>query len=91
MQQTDVQGVHLKSSIKMFERKHLNSAATAQASNACNIETEPVHLGTMEFGRVDKTSVEATQLVPLSKPSNGHKVQKNSQEIMYYCCFRHNV
>lgn len=67
----------------MLKGTHPNSAETAEASKVCNVETDPVHLGTTEFGRVDKMSVEATQLIPLSEPSNGHKVRKNSQENMY--------
>lgn len=59
-QQMDVQGASWKSSIMMLKRTHSNSAETAQASNACNVETDPVYLGTTEFGQVDKTSVEAT-------------------------------
>lgn len=51
-----------------------------------------MQLRTSEFGQVDKMSVEATQLVPLSEPGNGHKVrQNNSQNMMYWRCFRHNA
>lgn len=66
----------------MLRGTHSNSAETAQASRACNFEMGPVHLSTTEFGQVDKTSVEATQLVPLSEPSNGHKVRQKNSQIM---------
>lgn len=70
--------------VKRSSMKHSKSAATTLTSKTCDVQTDPVHLGITELRQVDKTLAEATQLVPLSEPSNGPPVQQNhSQKIMY--------
>lgn len=75
-QQTDVQDASLERNKEMFIGTN-TTGGTAQASKA-------VHLGTRQFGQVDKTLVEATQLAPLSEPSNDHQVRQNYSQKMTY-------
>lgn len=66
------------------------TAETASECKACVVNMNPVKRCKAQRRKVDKASVEATQLAPLSEPRNAVP-QNDSQKMMCGRCFRHNA